>query len=259
MSLLSLLQNPASLTHGGIHDASVQARLCSITVLTQTCHAPCRLVFLVPAAMSLLFLLPIPACCALYTHEHVICMMFNVPMPLPPCFPCAYLQVYCNIQNLTAAAEGTAPPPNTPPLLLPLYTCSIVSADTNQSWIPSSGTITPDTPTNASAIVYYNELATLMLNTGRHVVVFCVCVCVCLGRLGRRGQPDWTCLCSLCSLRLLPCWLTMAADNASQHMLLIVLLILLLIVLPAVHVLQVMTRSSTCCRGVRTGASATSP
>lgn len=94
-------------------------------------------------------------------------------MLLPRLFPCTPThcvtynhQVYCNIQNLTAAAEGLAPPPNTPPLQLPLYTCSIVSADTNQSWIPSSGTITPDTPTNASAIVYYNELATLMLNTG---------------------------------------------------------------------------------------------
>lgn len=95
-------------------------------------------------------------------------------MLLPRLFPCTPThcvtynhEVYCNIQNLTAAAEGLAPPPNTPPLQLPLYTCSIVSADTNQSWIPSSGTITPDTPTNASAIVYYNELATLMLNTGR--------------------------------------------------------------------------------------------
>lgn len=94
-------------------------------------------------------------------------------MLLPRLFPCTPThcvtynhEVYCNIQNLTAAAEGLAPPPNTPPLQLPLYTCSIVSADTNQSWIPSSGTITPDTPTNASAIVYYNELATLMLNTG---------------------------------------------------------------------------------------------
>jgi hypothetical protein len=37
----------------------------------------------------------------------------------------------------------------------------------NGTWIPSTGTITPDSPTNASAVVFYNELATLMLNTGR--------------------------------------------------------------------------------------------
>jgi hypothetical protein len=36
----------------------------------------------------------------------------------------------------------------------------------NGTWIPSTGTITPDSPTNASAVVFYNELATLMLNTG---------------------------------------------------------------------------------------------
>lgn len=94
-------------------------------------------------------------------------------MLLPRLFPCTPThcvtynhQVYCGIQNVTAAAQGLAPPPNTPPLSLPLYTCSIMSEDTNSTWIPSSGTITPDTPSNVSAIVYYNELATLMLNTG---------------------------------------------------------------------------------------------
>lgn len=94
-------------------------------------------------------------------------------MLLPRLFPCTPThcvtykqQVYCGIQNVTAAAAGEAPPANTPPLLLPLYTCAIVSEDANSTWIPSSGTITPDTPTNASTIVYYNELATLMLNTG---------------------------------------------------------------------------------------------
>jgi hypothetical protein len=77
------------------------------------------------------------------------------------------LQVYCGIQNVTAALNGTGPPTDTPPLQLPLYTCSTgpVMAD-NGTWIPSTGTITPDSPTNASAVVFYNELATLMLNTG---------------------------------------------------------------------------------------------
>lgn len=76
-------------------------------------------------------------------------------------------QVYCGIQNVTAALNGTGPPTDTPPLQLPLYTCSTgpVMAD-NGTWIPSTGTITPDSPTNASAVVFYNELATLMLNTG---------------------------------------------------------------------------------------------
>lgn len=94
-------------------------------------------------------------------------------MLLPRLFPCTPThcvtyqhQVYCGLQNITAAAEGTAPPPDTPPLLLPLYTCSVRMPADNSTWIPSSGTITPDTPTNASALVYYNELATLMLNTG---------------------------------------------------------------------------------------------
>jgi hypothetical protein len=46
------------------------------------------------------------------------------------------------------------------------YVCVEQVVALGQSWIPSSGKITPDTPTNASAIVYCNELATLMLNTG---------------------------------------------------------------------------------------------
>jgi hypothetical protein len=50
----------------------------------------------------------------------------------------------------------------------------------NGTWIPSTGTITPDSPTNVSAVVFYNELATLMLNTGKMaaavaVVVFSLC------------------------------------------------------------------------------------
>jgi hypothetical protein len=77
------------------------------------------------------------------------------------------LQVYCGIQNVTAALNGTGPPTDTPPLQLPLYTCSTGPVMTdNGTWIPSTGTITPDSPTNASAVVFYNELATLMLNTG---------------------------------------------------------------------------------------------
>ena len=36
-----------------------------------------------------------------------------------------------------------------------------------RSWIPDSGTITPDAPTASNtSTVYYNELATLLLNTG---------------------------------------------------------------------------------------------
>lgn len=121
-------------------------------------------------------------------------------MLLPRLFPCTAThcvtynhQVYCNIQNLTAAAEGMAPPPNTPPLSLPLYTCSIVSVDTNQSqsWIPSSGTITPDTPTNATNIVYYNELATLMLNTGIVPLGEGACSAACVS--GRRLQHHAVC------------------------------------------------------------------
>jgi hypothetical protein len=38
--------------------------------------------------------------------------------------------------------------------------------ESNQSWIPDSGTITPDLPTNATSIVYYNELASLLFTTG---------------------------------------------------------------------------------------------
>jgi hypothetical protein len=93
-------------------------------------------------------------------------------MLLPRLFPCTPThcvtyqhQVYCGLQNVTEAAQGLAPPA-TPPLQLPLYTCATVMIQENGTWIPSSGTITPDTPSNASAIVYYNELATLMLNTG---------------------------------------------------------------------------------------------
>ncbi|WIA10530.1 hypothetical protein OEZ86_000660 [Tetradesmus obliquus] len=99
-------------------------------------------------------------------------------MLLPRMFPCTPTrcvtyqnQVYCGIQNVTAALNGTGPPTDTPPLQLPLYTCSTgpVMAD-NGTWIPSTGTITPDSPTNASAVVFYNELATLMLNTGDETI-----------------------------------------------------------------------------------------
>ncbi len=40
----------------------------------------------------------------------------------------------------------------------------------NDTWIPSSGTITPDAPGNATSVVYYNELATLLLSTGEDVI-----------------------------------------------------------------------------------------
>lgn len=89
--------------------------------------------------------------------------------------PC--LQVYCGIQNVTAAMNGTGPPADTPPLQLPLYTCSTgPTLSDNGTWIPSTGTITPDTPTNASAVVFYNELATLMLNTGGRAGCSCAAV-----------------------------------------------------------------------------------
>lgn len=66
-------------------------------------------------------------------------------MLLPRLFPCTPThcvtynnQVYCNLQNITAAVEGLAPPPDTPPLQLPLYTCSSGKAE-NGTWIPSTG------------------------------------------------------------------------------------------------------------------------
>eukprot|EP00878_Enallax_costatus_P009157 GHUV01009572.1.p1 GENE.GHUV01009572.1~~GHUV01009572.1.p1 ORF type:complete len:712 (+),score=175.93 GHUV01009572.1:218-2353(+) len=99
-------------------------------------------------------------------------------MLLPRMFPCTPThcvtynnEVYCGIQNVTAATEGLAPPPDTPPLQLPLYTCSSGKAE-NGTWIPSTGTITPDSPeaSNATAVVFYNELATLMLNTGDETI-----------------------------------------------------------------------------------------
>ncbi len=109
-------------------------------------------------------------------------------MVLPLFFPCTPTkcviyegQVYCDVQNRGGAAgggdaaggggggggNGTGGPPGTP-LSLPLYTCSIRAPDgsSDRSWIPGSGSITPDTAAANASTVYYNELATLLLNTG---------------------------------------------------------------------------------------------
>lgn len=105
-------------------------------------------------------------------------------MLLPRLFPCtpthcvAYQgQVYCGMPGGAGGVNGTIGVPDTPPLALPLYTCAVGSgaaaaAASDSSWSPGSGTLTPDSPGdspggNSSTTVYYNELATLMLNTGR--------------------------------------------------------------------------------------------
>ena len=92
-------------------------------------------------------------------------------MVLPLFFPCTPTkcvirdgQVFC----AGAASNATAPGPEAQPLSLPLYTCSVAAAPGGggESWIPGAGTITPDTPQANASTVYYNELATLLLNTG---------------------------------------------------------------------------------------------
>lgn len=111
-------------------------------------------------------------------------------MVLPLFFPCTPTkcvihqgEVYCDVQargsgtggtggggEAGGGTNGTGPAigPESQPLSLPLYTCSIRAPDgsADKSWIPDSGTITPDTPTVNASTVYYNELATLLLNTG---------------------------------------------------------------------------------------------
>lgn len=104
-------------------------------------------------------------------------------MVLPLFFPCTPTHcvvhknnVYCGITNTSIGVDEI---PNTQPLQLPLYTCSIRTAETNRTWIPDSGTITPDTPTNATSTVFYNELATLLLTTGRTATLPDVCAIGC--------------------------------------------------------------------------------
>jgi hypothetical protein len=104
-------------------------------------------------------------------------------MILPLFFPCTPTkcvihngEVYCDDTRPDSTDGGAPTPPfngTTPsgqPLSLPLYTCSIrrePAGGGERSWIPDSGTITPDAPTASNtSTVYYNELATLLLNTG---------------------------------------------------------------------------------------------
>ena len=119
-------------------------------------------------------------------------------MVLPLFFPCTPTkcvihegEVYCDVQTSSApagaggtpagpATNGTVPGlgPQAQPLALPLYTCSIRAPDGagagggDRSWIPDSGTITPDAPAANASTVYYNELATLLLNPGACGFVF---------------------------------------------------------------------------------------
>jgi len=124
-------------------------------------------------------------------------------MVLPLFFPCTPTkcvvyegQVYCDVQGSGASSSGsggavsgggdsingTTGPPGTP-LSLPLYTCSVTTrapdGSADKSWIPGSGTITPDDPTGNASTVYYNELATLLLNTGV-CCVLCGCAWLCV-------------------------------------------------------------------------------
>jgi hypothetical protein len=126
-------------------------------------------------------------------------------MVLPLFFPCTPTQcvthrgeVYCDVPTRggpggggppgswppspgdSGGGNGTGPAglgPGAQPLSLPLYTCSVRpgggggggggGSGDDRSWIPDSGTITPDSPSaNGTTTVYYNELATLLLNTG---------------------------------------------------------------------------------------------
>jgi chloride channel 7 len=94
-------------------------------------------------------------------------------MLLPMAFPCSATQcvnfegkIYCDLDNTTAWIDSKTPPP-TSPLAMPMYTCSIEGSHNGSAWIPGSGTLTPDTSTpNTTTTVYYNGLATLLLNTG---------------------------------------------------------------------------------------------
>jgi chloride channel 7 len=94
-------------------------------------------------------------------------------MVLPLFFPCSQTQcvtfegaVYCGLDNATSWLDSNKPPP-TQPLAVPLYTCSNHTRDGGNAWIPGSGTITPDSsPANSTSTVFYNGMATLLLNTG---------------------------------------------------------------------------------------------
>ncbi|KAI8462301.1 MAG: voltage gated chloride channel-domain-containing protein, partial [Monoraphidium minutum] len=108
-------------------------------------------------------------------------------MFLPLFFPCTPTkcvihqgEVYCDVAAPAPGAAATAAGkavngsvpglgPSAQPLALPLYTCSIAAPDAGggeRGWIPGSGTLTPDTPAANASTVYYNELATLLLNPG---------------------------------------------------------------------------------------------
>lgn len=121
----------------------------------------------------------------------IVVLYVTGSMVLPLFFPCTPTQcvihggeVYCDAARGGAGGGGGGGSiitngtlsPNAQPLSLPLYTCSVRAPPDGGgngsgsggagSWIPGSGTITPDSPRANASTVYYNELATLLLNTG---------------------------------------------------------------------------------------------
>lgn len=70
--------------------------------------------------------------------------------------------MYCGQNNQTLIDGGV---PTTPPMNLPLYTCSISTSE-NGTWVPDGGTLTPGEAGNGTSLVNYNQLATLLFSPG---------------------------------------------------------------------------------------------